>query len=118
MVDVATSFRPTTPVRIIGGYLASVGFGLASVWISTWAAYAFAGRPTPVEPEVFTLVAAIASIQASLYLLVLSVNSMVGIQRGLAKAPGEVPMWGTLVVFTTAITLLLLTNVRRERTLF
>ena len=64
------------------------------------------------------VVAAIASIQASLYLLVLSVNSVVGIRRGLAKAPGEVPMWGTLVVFTTAVTLLLLMNIRRDRTPF
>lgn len=143
----AASFRRTTPVRFIGGYLAFVGFGLASVWISLWAAYAFAGQPTPVEPEAFKLVAAldislmvtgltfggvllwqrkawgyvvatIASVQASLYLLVLSVNSIVAIHRGLAKTPGEVPMWGTLAVFTTAVTLLLLTNVRRERAPF
>jgi hypothetical protein len=144
---VAASFRRTTPVRVIGGYLAFVGFGLASVWVTMWAAYAFAGHPTPVEPEAFKLVAAldislmvtgltfggvllwrreawgyviaaIASIQASLYLLVLSVNSIVGIHRGLTNAPGEVPMWGTLAVFTTAVTLLLLTNIRSERRLF
>jgi hypothetical protein len=141
---VAASFRETTPVRVIGGYLAFVGFGLASVWVTMWGAYAFAGQPTPVEPEAFKLVAAldislmvtgltcggvllwrgkpwgyvvaaIASIQASLYLLVLSVNSIVGIHRGFAKAPGEVPIWGTLAVFTTAVTVLLLTSIRRER---
>jgi len=107
----------------------------------------FTGRPTPVEPEAFKLVAAldislmvtgltfggvllwrrnmwgyvvaaIASIQASLYLLVLSVNSIVGVHRGLAKTPGEFPMWGTLAVFTTAVTLLLLANIRRERPSF
>jgi hypothetical protein len=146
-VRVATSFRRATPVRVIGGYLAFVGFGLGSVWVAMWAAYVFAGQPTPVEPEAFKVVAAldislmvtglmfggvllwrrkawgyviaaIASIQASLYLLVLSVNSIVGIHRGLASAPGEVPMWGTLTVFTTAVTLLLLTNIRRERGLF
>ena len=147
VAHIAASFRRTTPVRVIGGYLAFVGFGLASVWLTMWAAYAFAGRPTPVEPEAFKLVAgldislmatgltfggvflwrrkawgyvvaAIASIQASLYLLVLSVNSIVGIHRGLTNAPGEVPMWGTLAVFTTAVTLLLLTNIRSERRLF
>jgi hypothetical protein len=141
VAHVAASFRRTTPVRIIGGYLAFVGFGLASVWVTMWAAYAFAGQPTPVEPEAFKLVAAldmslmvtaltfggvllwrrrpwgyvvaaIASVQASLYLLVLSVNSIVGIHRGLATAPGEVPMWGTLAVFTTAINMLLLTSIR------
>ena len=50
------------------------------------------------------VVAAIASIQASLYLLVLSVNSIVGIHRGLANAPGELPIWATLALFTTAVT--------------
>ena len=147
VTHIAASFRPTTPVRIIGGYLTFVGFGLASVWLSMWAAYVFTGRPTPVEPEAFKLVAAldlslmvtgltfggvllwrrnmwgyvvaaIASIQASLYLLVLSVNSIVGVHRGLAKTPGEFPMWGTLAVFTTAVTLLLLANIRRERPSF
>jgi hypothetical protein len=139
VAQVAASFRRTTPVRVIGGYLAFVGFGLASVWMTMWAAYAFAGQPTPVEPEAFKLVAAldmslmvpaltfggvllwrrrtwgyviaaIASIQASLYLLVLSVNSVVAVHRGLAKSPGQTPIWGTLAVLTTAVTLLLLTN--------
>jgi hypothetical protein len=140
---VADSFRPTVPVRLIGGFLVFVGSGLASVWIAVWAAHVFAGRPTPVEPEAFKLVAAldlslmvpaltlggillwrrkpwgyvvaaIASIQAALYLLVLSVNSIVAIRRGLAAAPGELPVWGTLTVFTSAAALLLLANVRRE----
>jgi len=115
--------------------------------VTMWAAYAFANQPTPVEPEAFKLVAAldislmvtgltfggvllwrrktwgyvvaaIASIQASLYLLVLSVNSVVGIHRGLAKTPGELPIWGMLALLTTAVTLLLLANIRRERTSF
>jgi len=140
----AASFRPTTPVRIIGTYFAWVGVGLASVWIAMWAAYVFAGRPTPVAPEAFKLVAAldisimvtvfglggillwqrkawgyvvaaIAGIQGSLYLFVLSVNSIVAIRRGLAEAPGELPIWGTLAVSTTAVTLLLLANVRGVR---
>jgi len=144
VADVVACFRPTTPVRIIGGYLAFVGFGLGSVWITMWAAYAFAGRPTPVEPQAFKLVAAldlslmvtaltsggvllwrrsswgyvvaaIAGIQGSLYLVVLSVNSIVAVHRGLAKAPGELPLWGTLAVFTTAVTLLLFTNIHRKR---
>lgn len=142
--DVAGAFRPTTPVRIIGGYLAFLGIGLASVWIGIWSAYVFAGRPTPVEPEAFKLVAAldlsimvpvlalagfllwrrkawgyivgaIAGIQGSLYLLVLSVNSIIAVNRGLAEAPGELPIWGTLTTFTTAATLLLLLNVRTNR---
>jgi hypothetical protein len=134
-------------VRLIGGSLVFVGIGLATVWIVTWAAYVFAGRQTPVEPEAFRLVAAldlslmvpaltvggvllwrlvpwgfviaaIASIQGALYLLVLSVNSIVAIRRGLANAPGELPIWGTLTIFTTTIALLLLANIRHERVAF
>jgi hypothetical protein len=102
-----------------------------------WGAYAFAGRPTPIEPEVFKIVAAldlslmvptlavggvllwrrqpwgyliatIAAIQGALYLLVLSVNSAIAISRGLAAAPGELPFWGPLASFTTLAALVLL----------
>lgn len=98
-----------------------------------WAAYVFFGHPTPVEPEAFRLVAAldlslmvplliaggalmwrkhewgpvvcaISGIQASLYLLVLSVNATVAIRRGLAVSPGELPLWGTLLALTTVAT--------------
>jgi hypothetical protein len=61
------------------------------------------------------VIASIASIQAALYLFVLSLNSVVAIQRGLADPPGELPVWGTLTVFTTTAALLLLANVRDER---
>jgi hypothetical protein len=98
---VARSFRPAAPVRALGGSLPCIGIGLASVWIAMWAAHVFAGRPTPVDPEAFKIVAALdlslmvpsltaggillwrrrpwgyviaslASIQRALYLLVLS----------------------------------------------
>ena len=110
--SIAKRFRARTPARIIGGYFMSVAVGLSAIWLGTWAAYAFAGRPTPVETEAFKLVAALdltlmvpalglggyllfrrkswgyvisslAGVQASLYLLVLSVNSVVAMQRGL-----------------------------------
>jgi hypothetical protein len=141
VAEAAASFRPKTPGRIVGGYLVFVAVGLTFVWMVVWAAYVFAGQPTPVEPEAFQLVAAlditimvpalafggvllwrqnawgyivavIAGIQGSLYLLVLSINSAVAILRGLAEAPGELPLWGTLAVTTTAVTALLLANVR------
>jgi hypothetical protein len=143
-VQVAAAFRTKTPVRIIGGYLVFVAFGLSLVWYGTWAAYIFAGRPTPVETEAFKLVAAldnaimvpmlaiggillwrrnvwggvlagIAGIQGSLYLLVLSVNSGVAILRGLVEAPGELPVWGVLAISTAATTVVLLSNVQQER---
>jgi len=144
-VDVAwviASVRSTLPIRLVGGSLVFVGTGLAAVWIAMWAGYVFAGRPTPVEPETFKLVAAldlslivpaltiggillwhrmpwgyiiapIASIQGALYLVVLSVNSIVAIRRGLVTPPGELPIWGLLAVFTAAIAFVLLANVRR-----
>src|SRR5215207_1697837 len=141
VAEIAASFRPKTPVRIVGGYLVFVAVGLTFVWMVMWAAYIFAGQPTPIEPEAFKLVAAlditimvpglalggvllwrrnawgyivaaIAGIQGSLYLLVLSINSADEILRGLAEAPGELPLWGTLAVTTTAVTFLLLANVR------
>ncbi len=127
-------------MRIVGCYLVFVAVGLTFVWMATWAAYVFAGRPTLIEPESFRLVAAlditimvpalasggvllwrrnawgyivaaIAGIQGSLYLLVLSTNSVVQILHGLAEAPGELLQWGPLAVTTTAATALLLASV-------
>lgn len=127
---IASSFARWTPVRLIGGYLVCVAAGLAAIWLGMWGAYAFAGRPTPIEPEAFKvvatldlclivpalgsggvmlwrrrpwgyLIATIAAIQGSLYLLVLSVNTAIAISRGLAAAPGELPIWTPLTLFTT-----------------
>jgi hypothetical protein len=106
-----------------------------------WAAYVFAGRPTPVDPDAFRLVAAldlslmvpalvsggvllwqrrpwgvvlsaIAGVQGSLYLVVLSVNSWIAIERGLAAWPGELVIWGPLAAVTGTVTVLLLWSVR------
>jgi hypothetical protein len=139
--------RPVAPVRLIGGSLVFIGSGLALVWLAMWAAYVFAGRPTPVEPEAFKLVAAldlslmvpalvagglliwrrtawglvisgIASIQGAVYLLVLSVNSYVAIQRALVSTPGELPLWTTLTVFTATVAFVLIASIRPERVAF
>ena len=47
--------------------------------------------------------------------LVLSVNSVIAIRRGLASAPGELPVWGTLLFVTTVSAVVLLANVQQER---
>jgi hypothetical protein len=121
---------PATPVRRgVAAYLGLVATGLAAVWVGSWAAYAFAGRLTPIEPGAFRLVAALdltlmvptmaagghflwrarpwglvisslALVQGSLYLLVLAVNSLVAVSRGLVDAPGEAPIWGILFALT------------------
>ena len=140
----AGAFEGVAPVRLVSLYLMLVGTGLAVAWIAVWAAYAFGGQPTPVEPEAFKLVAAldlglmvpalmcggvlswrrrpwgyviatIASIQASLYLVVLAVNAAISIHRGLTQAPGELPLWAFLAAMTTTASLLLLVNVRERR---
>jgi hypothetical protein len=142
---VSESFRSTTPVRAIGAALVFIGIGLSTVWIAMWGAYVFAGRPTSVEPEAFKLVAAldlslmvpaltvggvlvwnripwgfiiaaIASIQSALYLLVLAINSMVLVRRDIVSFPGELRLWGALTVLTTTIALSILTNIRSEAT--
>ncbi|MCX6027671.1 MAG: hypothetical protein NTY23_15730 [Chloroflexi bacterium] len=99
----AGQFRPRTPVRLLGGYFVFVAAGLACVWLGMWAAYVFAGRPTPVESEAFKLVAALD--------LSLMVNSGIQILQGNVAAPGEIPVWGTLALFTTAATGVLVANV-------
>lgn len=143
--QVAAALRAQTPVRTIGGFLVFVAVGLSLVWFGMWAAYAFAGRPTPVAPEAFRLVAAldtsimvplmacggvllwrrnkwgglvagIAGIQGSLYLIVLSVNSSIAILRGLAKAPGELPLWGALAVATMTASAVLLRSLKSPET--
>jgi len=141
---IAHSVRPTAPVRFLGGSLVCIALGLASVWMAMWAAYVFAAQPTPVEPEAFKLVAAldlclmvpaltvggvliwrrmpwglvisaIASMQGALYLLVLSVNSVVAIRRGLTDAPGELPIWGPLTIITGSVAFVLFASVRSEQ---
>jgi hypothetical protein len=140
---IARAFRRRTPARVVGAYVTLVATGLAGVWLALWAAYAFAGKRTPVEPEVFKLVAALdltlmvpalatggvllwrrrpwgyvvasaAAVQGVLYLLVLAVNSLVAVARGLTPAPGEAPLWGTLALLTAGAAGLLLANVRPE----
>jgi hypothetical protein len=132
--ELARLVTTRTPVRIIGGFFAFVGLSLASIWLMIWAAYIFAARPTPVDTEAFKLVAAldtalmtpalaiggtllwrqhpwgyvvsaIAGVQGSLYLLVLSLNSLMA-------ASSEFPLWCTLAAMTSAATAALVANVK------
>ena len=127
--------------RLIGGYFVVVGVGLVVAWLGMWTAHVFFGRATPIEPEAFKLVAAldlslmapllilsgvqlwsrrprgcltgaVAGIQASLYLIVLSVNATFALRGGRVEAPGELSVWGALAAMTTAATLLLMHGVR------
>ncbi|HRF58889.1 MAG TPA: hypothetical protein PLH94_03115 [Fimbriimonadaceae bacterium] len=141
----AQSFSAKTPVRVLGGYLVAVAIGLSAVWLGIWALHVFANRPAPGSPEVFRLVAAldlgfmvpalsiggvllwcrkplgyvlasVAAMQAALYLLVLSVNSALAIHRGLARWPGELPIWAPLGLATIACTLVLIRHVSSNPT--
>jgi len=112
------------------------------VWLGMWAAHVFAGRPPPTrDPEAFKLVAAldltimmpalgtggfllwrrnawgyliaaITATQGALYLLVLSANSALSIARGLEQTPGQLPIWGALLIATTTAAVVLLASVR------
>lgn len=141
---VKARFHEKAPTRVVGAYLVSLASALAIVWIAIWAAYVFAGRPTPVAPEAFKIVAAVdllwlvpslaaggvllwmrrpwgyvigpaAAVQGALYLSVLSLNSIVAIACGLANAPGELPIWAPLTVFTSIAALLLLRHTSENR---
>jgi len=139
--EVAARFQPSTRNRPIGAYFVSVGAALAVIWIVMWAAYVFFKRPTPVDPEMFRLIAALditllstplviggwllsrgtpwgyvigplAGIQSALYLLVLSASSVVSIRRGLVEAPGELPVWNTLAALTLVAVTILIAGVK------
>lgn len=139
---IAAAFREKTPVKVLGGLLIFIGTGLAAVWMLMWALYIFAGQPTPVEPTAFQVVAAIdcgvivplvviggvmlwqrkpwgyviasmGGILGALYLVVLTVNSITAIAFGLADAPGEVPVWATLLLVTGVTTGVLVGHVKR-----
>jgi hypothetical protein len=139
--SIALKVPPVVPMPLVGGSLLTIGLSLALVWTAMWAAYVFAGRPTPVDPDVFRLVAAldlslmvpalvsggvllwrrrpwgvvlaaIAGVQGTLYLAVLSINAVVAIERGLAVWPGELLIWGPLAAVTATVTWLLLSSVR------
>lgn len=57
------------------------------------------------------VIAAIAGIQATLYLLVLSAGSLAAVHRGLVPSLGEIPTWTALAVATAIMTGLLLRNI-------
>lgn len=138
---VASRFDTGVALRIAAGYFVGVGISLAGIWMAMWAAYVFAGYPTPADTEAFKLVAAldtvlmvppmvigglllwrerpwgfvvtpIVGIQGSLYLLVLSINSLIAVGRGFVPAPGEFPIWSALATTTITATLLILTRAR------
>ena len=61
------------------------------------------------------VLAPMASIQGALSLLVLSVNSIGAIRQDLVTTSGELPIWGTLMAFTTAAAAALLANAGARR---
>lgn len=141
IAEIPARFTSETPVRLVGGYLTVVAIGLTVVWMMAWATYVFSGQAPPGGPEAFKVVAALdivlmvpplsiggvllwrrdpwgyvlstlAGVQGTLYLFILGVNSAISINRGLEQAPGQLLIWGPLVVATGIATSLLLMNVR------
>lgn len=120
---------PRARARAVGGYLVFVALGLAAVWIAMWAAHVFGGRPIATGVEPFKIVAALdltimvpalalggtllwrgarwglvvaaaASVQAALYLVVLALNALLLARRGFAEWPGDFPLWAALAAAT------------------
>ena len=119
-----------------GVYFLCVGAGLATVWLVMWVDVVFLGHAPPINTDAFKLVAALdltvmvpiliasggllwfhsphgcwfgtaAGILASMYLVVLSVNSALAVRSGHVDAAGEFPIWATLAVMTGAVAALL-----------
>jgi len=119
-----------------GVYFLCVGVGLATVWLVMWADVVFRGHAPPIDTDAFKLVAALdltvmvpiliasggllwfhsphgcwigtaAGVQASMYLVVLSVNSALAARSGHIDAASELAVWGTLAVLTGAVAALL-----------
>jgi hypothetical protein len=141
--DVGGQFQPFIPAKVVGGYFVLVGVALTVVWITTWAAMVFLGRLIPVDADTFrviagldliilvpplvlggallwrksawgVLVATIAGVQSSLYLLVLSVNAGIAVSGRLVSPPGEIPIWIILMMLTTAATAALFVSICNE----
>ena len=120
-----------------------IGVGLGIVWIGMWLSYIYFNGKLPLEPEAFKLVASldlviivpamiisgisllqkqsigyllgvIIGIEGSLYLFILSVNSVIS---GIAvkNFPGELPIWGSLFLIETIGIVLLLTNLKKHK---
>jgi len=62
------------------------------------------------KPDGF-LIGAVASIQAALYQLVLTVNSCLSIIANLSTWPGELIIWTPLLVITSTIAIALLRRI-------
>lgn len=120
-----------------GVYFLVIGVGLATVWLVMWADVVFRGHPPPIDTDAFKLVAALdltvmvpiligsggllwfhsphgcwfgaaAGVLASMYLVVLSVNSALAVRSGHVDAAGEFPIWATLALMTGAVATLLI----------
>ncbi|MHA6783093.1 hypothetical protein ACVGOW_19155 [Pseudonocardia saturnea] len=130
--------------RVAGLVLSGAGAGVALVWLALWAGHVVADRPVPAGPDAFRLVAALdltvmvpllvgggvllwrrhprgrlvavlAGVQASLYLLVLAVNSAAAVLAGSVAAPGELPVWAGLLLPTAGATAVLLRGPAADR---
>jgi hypothetical protein len=125
----ARAAMPRLPRRLIGGYLVLLGGGLCAIWIGLWASVVFAGDDPPGGEPAFRVVAAldltlmvpalvlrgllawrgadwgiaaaaIATLQAALYLTVLATNALILLRMELVDPPGEVALWTLLAAPT------------------
>ena len=135
----AVGFKDKTPVKPIGGYYILLSLCLSIIWVVMWFSYIFSGNELPIPVEAFQVVAvlditlmapaifaggfliirkkpwgyiisSIAGIQGSLYLVILSLNSIIFYIRGISDGPEEIFIWLLLFILTILNTLVLLRN--------
>lgn len=138
--ETAARFAERTPVRVVAGYMAFTGVGLAIAWLAQWAVFAFGGVTPSIGEGPFRLVAsldlslivpamlvgavllwrrrpwglilaAIANILGAAYTLGLTAASAFGAARGIAGSAAQVPVWGVWTLVGVAATAALLWRV-------
>lgn len=140
----AEEFSSRTPRRLVAGYMAFTGIGLAIAWSAQWAGWVFSGIEPAIGEEAFRLIAvldlslmvpyfvlgavllwrarawgyvlgAIMCLKGATYTLVLTVSSAVAATRGIEGAAGQVPVWAAWTLAGALATLGLLSGLRRVR---
>ncbi|MFP4460170.1 MAG: hypothetical protein ACLFSQ_11355 [Candidatus Zixiibacteriota bacterium] len=142
IAEISARFSSRIKNRLLGGYFILIGFMLGIIWLIFWAFFIFAGKSLPIAEDAFRTVAtmdiclispsliiggkllwnrkdwgfiisSISGVLGSFYLLLLTINSIAFIMLGLSEAPGELPIWGTLFVFTSIATIYLFSTIKK-----
>ncbi len=128
--------------RLVAGYMALTGVGLAMAWLAQWAGWVFSGIEPAIGEEAFTLIASldlslmvpyfvlgavllwrshpwgyvlgpIMCLKGATYTLVLTVSSTVAATRGIEGTAAQIPVWAAWTLVGAVAAGALLASVRR-----